>query len=154
MAAQEAAIPLTRIRTASNFLNETSEPLPSPSTVDDIFRVSTQDADTIIASIFPPWKRDLFALMEQPTSSGSAFLLHVLITCLIVISAIITVLETVPAFHTISIRFWFGLETSIVTLFTVEYIARTVAWSGTGWIGLFKWIFCGCLRTLVQPPCG
>jgi hypothetical protein len=65
-------------------------------------------------------------------------------TFLIVLSAIITVLETVPAVHSISNSIWFGLETSIVALFTMEYGARCVAWSNT-WSSLFYWMFCELL---------
>jgi hypothetical protein len=51
----------------------------------------------------------------------------------------------VPAVHSISTRVWFGLETSIVALFTMEYIARCFAWSNT-WSTLFYWIFCELYR--------
>jgi len=66
--------------------------------------------------------------------------MHMFTTSLIVISAFVTVLETVPAVHSISTRIWFGLETSVVALFTVEYIARSLAWSNT-WSTLFHWVF-------------
>ena len=89
----------------------------------------------------PEWKRDLFALLEQPTSSPGAFLIHVLMTFLIILSALVTILETVPVFHSISTSVWFGLETTVVALFTVEYVARCVAWS-TSWTNLFKWMIC------------
>lgn len=96
------------------------------------------------AIIYPLWKRNLYRLLEQPTSSSSAFVVHMFSIFLIVFSAFITVLETVPAVHSISTRVWFGLETSIVALFTVEYIARCVAWSNT-WQSLFSWQFCALL---------
>jgi hypothetical protein len=82
-------------------------------------------------------------LLESPTSSSSAFLVHFASTSLIIFSAIVTILETVPSFHSISPRVWFGLETSLVLLFTVEYSARSVAWSSS-WISLAKWMFCAC----------
>jgi hypothetical protein len=47
----------------------------------------------------------------------------------------------VPAVHSISTRVWFGLETSIVALFTMEYASRCVAWSNT-WSSLLYWMFC------------
>lgn len=96
-------------------------------------------------TIHPSWKRSLYRLLEQPTSSSAAFLFHMFSTFLITLSAIITVLETVPAVHSISTRVWFGLETSIVALFTMEYIARCFAWSNT-WSTLFYWIFCELYR--------
>jgi potassium voltage-gated channel Shal-related subfamily D member 2 len=134
------SIPLSHIRnTSPHFLTERRP--PSPHDVDDVFNLSASH-DTDNLDIRPLWKRNLHALLEQPTSSPSAFLIHILMTSLIVSSAIVTVLETVPAFHSISVRVWFGLETTLVALFTVEYIARATAWSGTGWMGLLKWIFC------------
>ena len=92
-------------------------------------------------SIFPLWKRELYVLLEQPTSSQAAFIIHILTTSLIILSAIVTVLETVPSFHSIPGGIWFGVETSLVVLFTVEYIARCIAHSGS-WIMLAKWVIC------------
>ena len=91
----------------------------------------------------PSWNKDLYLLLEQPTSSQAAFLVHVFTTFLISFSAVITVLETVPAFHSISGSFWFGLETTLVVLFTIEYIGRCIA-HGTSWKRLFNWVFCEC----------
>lgn len=88
----------------------------------------------------PSWNKDLYLLLEQPTSSQAAFLVHVFTTFLISFSAVITVLETVPAFHSISGSFWFGLETTLVVLFTIEYIGRCIA-HGTSWKRLFNWVF-------------
>lgn len=93
--------------------------------------------------IHPPWKRDLYLLLEHPTSSPAAFLIHVVTTGIIITSAVITVLETVPAFHSIPGSVWFGLETSLVALFSVEYIARCLAHSNT-WTSLFRWFICKC----------
>ena len=93
------------------------------------------------SAIHPSWKRNLYQLLEQPTSSTPAFIMHMFTTSLIVMSAFVTVLETVPAVHSISTRVWFGVETSVVALFTVEYIARLLAWSNT-WSSLFHWMFC------------
>ena len=132
-------LPLTRISRAtagSNFLEEIST-----ADVGEIFPQTQSNDDKTLAEINPPWRRHLFALLEQPKSSSSAFLLHTLTTFLIVFSALVTVLETVPSFHIISVRSWFGVETSIVALFTVEYMARCFAWSNT-WISLLKWVTC------------
>ena len=93
------------------------------------------------SKIEPLWKRKLYRLLEQPTSSKAAFVVHMFITFLIVFSAFVTVLETVPAVHEISTRVWFGLETSVVALFTIEYLARLIAWSNT-WTSLFSWMLC------------
>lgn len=94
----------------------------------------------------PRWKQDLHALLEQPTTSSSAFIMHVSITSLIIISALVTVFETVPTFRKISNAVWFGFETTLVALFTMEYIARSLAWSGT-WMLYFRWATC-----MSRPP--
>ena len=62
--------------------------------------------------IEPQWRRYLYNLLERPNSSPAAVLVHVLITVLIVFSALITILETVPAFHSLPGGLWFGIETS------------------------------------------
>lgn len=137
--------PLTRVRaTASiNFLSEEVTAPHTPTDVDEVFPRPQSNDEKLLAEINPLWRRNLFALLEQPKSSSSAFLLYSLTTFLIVFSALVTVLETVPALHIISIRTWFGVETSIVALFTLEYIARCLAWSNS-WISLLKWITCMC----------
>lgn len=145
---RNSSIELNRLRAnypeVSRFLTEEYRP-PSPSNVHELFPQSTSFAeDALLESIHPPWKRSLFALLERPTSSPSAFLVHAMSTGLIVTSALITVLETVPVFHSISTRVWFGIETSFVALFTVEYVSRCIASSYT-WTSLFKWIFCQSL---------
>ncbi|KAI0087898.1 hypothetical protein BDY19DRAFT_994780 [Irpex rosettiformis] len=100
--------------------------------------LSYETSSRAAKDIHPRWKRDLYLLLEDPTSSQAAFTVHVATTFLIVFSATVTVLETIPSFHSISGRVWFGMETSLVALFTVEYIARMVAHSNT-WSGLAKW---------------
>lgn len=97
--------------------------------------------------IHPAWKRELYVLLEQPTSSQAAFLVHILTTFLIILSAIVTVLETVPSFHSIPGGIWFGVETALVVLFTVEYSARCVAHSGT-WLMLAKWVICAFIQLI------
>jgi len=136
---------LSRIRgtDATDFLTEDTPLPPSPVDIGDIFAQPRSNEEKLLSDIHPPWRRNLFALFEQPKSSPSAFLVHGLTTFLILFSALVTVLETVPAFHIISTRTWFGVETSIVALFTVEYIARCLAWSGT-WMSLLRWVSCTC----------
>ncbi|KAF7295457.1 Potassium voltage-gated channel subfamily B member 2 [Mycena indigotica] len=133
-----APIELTRV--SSRFLTE-DHPQPQHDIErPDLFSFGPSRDETILAAIHPEWRRNLFALLEQPTSSQAAFMVHVLHIALIVISAVVTVLETVPAFHQVKTSVWFGLETSLVALFTMEYVARCFAWSGT-WMGLFRWMF-------------
>jgi len=151
--ASASTIELTRLRRppplALRFFTE-EHPPQSPDDNNDPFPMSTSNEDESIA-LHPPWKRQLFQLMEQPTSSNSAFVIHMFSTFLIVFSALVTVLETVPAVHSISTRVWFGVETSVVALFTVEYIARCVAWSTT-WMSLFRWMICERLESLYFSP--
>lgn len=100
-----------------------------------------ESAEAAARDIHPRWKRDLYLLLEHPTSSPSAFLVHVATTALIIISAAVTVLETIPSSHAVSGSVWFGLETSLVALFTVEYIARVIAHSNT-WTSFARWFLC------------
>lgn len=110
-----APIELTRVgQVSARFLTEDPPRPPSPQELPDIFSFSPSRNETTLSTIHPEWRRNLYALLEQPTSSDSAFLVHVLMTALIVLSAIVTVLETVPAFHSIKTSVWFGLETSLV----------------------------------------
>lgn len=143
-------IPLTRLRGVTTTHDEIQE-------VDEIFHnfnasVTFDAPDTIPG---PRWKQDLHALLEKPTSSSPAFVMHIFITSLIIISALVTVFETVPTFRKISNAVWFGFETTLVALFTIEYIARTLAWSGS-WRLYFGWVTCmSCLSAhflfLVAP---
>ena len=136
-----ATIELTRIRPPLNSVQFfTEEPTTSSPHVVSPLPHTYEEQDESSA-IRPAWKRDLYQLLEQPTSSTAAFIMHMFTTSLIIMSAFVTVLETVPAVNSISTRFWFGVETSVVALFTVEYIARLLAWSNT-WSTLFYWVFC------------
>jgi len=139
--ASTSTIELNRLRRPpplqdSAYFTEENSPPVSPL---NIVAQNAEEEDAL--AIQPSWKRSLYRLLEQPTSSPAAFVVHMFSTSLIILSAIITVLETVPTFHSISTRIWFGLETSIVALFTMEYAARCVAWSNT-WSSLFYWVFC------------
>ncbi|KIY73707.1 voltage-gated potassium channel [Cylindrobasidium torrendii FP15055 ss-10] len=113
----------------------------------------TEDPHAPDHATAPEWKQDLFALLEQPTSSPGAFLVHIVVTGLIVVSAAVTVIETIPAVHAISTNVWFGLETTLVLLFTAEYITRCVAWSAT-WRSLFAYTssFFGIVDLLAVLP--
>ncbi|PPR00316.1 hypothetical protein CVT24_004603 [Panaeolus cyanescens] len=148
-----ASIELNRVRpppltnTVHFFTTEDppSPPSPSDPNAHEIFpNNAAYDVDDTVLTIYPLWKRNLYQLMEQPTSSRPAFIIHMATTFLIVASAFVTVLETVPAFHSIPTSAWFGVESFLVALFTVEYITRCVAWSNT--LGsLFYWMIC-------EPP--
>jgi potassium voltage-gated channel Shal-related subfamily D protein 2 len=55
-------------------------------------------------------------------------LVHVLVTALITFSNSVTILETVPVFRSLPGGIWFGIETSLVALFTVEYVTQQTFW--------------------------
>jgi hypothetical protein len=46
-------------------------------------------------------RHSLFLLLERPTSSSAAFTVHLLVNSIIVLSALLTVLETLPFFHAV-----------------------------------------------------
>lgn len=140
-------IPLSRVatptptapRSGSGYTPIQPEPA-SPSRYEFPQGISFETVDEA-KLINPTWKRELYVLLEQPTSSQAAFLVHILTTSLIIVSAIVTVLETVPSFHSIPGGVWFGVESALVVLFTVEYVARCIAHSGS-WKMLAKWVIC------------
>jgi potassium voltage-gated channel Shal-related subfamily D protein 2 len=151
-----STIELNRIRrppplAAVRFFTEEHVPA-SPQDPDDPFPHSNSYEDELQA-IHPPWRRDLFKLFEQATSSSSALFLNMFLTFLILFSALVTVIETVPAVHSISTRVWFGVETTVVILFTLEYIARCLAWSTT-WTSLFYWMICEQACSFVRLALG
>ncbi|CAO3645967.1 unnamed protein product [Cunninghamella blakesleeana] len=72
----------------------------------------------------------LYLLLEEPSSSRAAFWTNVVVSFLIVSSAIMTTIETIPAFRSAeSNRVWFHLESTMVALFTLEYLLRLFAHS-------------------------
>lgn len=146
-------IPLSQLRPSPSirFLHE--EPENASVDEDVIFphSLSFEGMDKNAAPLHPKWRRDLFALLEQPASSPSAFFVHIFITALIVLSSFVTVLETIPAFHSVAGGIWFGFETSLVALFTVEYVARCIAWSGS-WLTFAKWVGCECAYNYLRLP--
>jgi hypothetical protein len=87
----------------------------------------------------------LHSLLEKPNSSQAAFTVHLLVNALILLSALLTILETLPFFHHVPTGVWFGFETMIVVCFTVEYIARAIAWS-ENYATFWNWFSCGCLN--------
>ncbi|KAK7437720.1 hypothetical protein VKT23_018436 [Stygiomarasmius scandens] len=148
--ASSSSIPLTNLRpnsVASYFHFLVEDPLESPNKNEEntdenghTFPPRRQTYTDTLSWINPPWKRSLHLLLEHPTSSTGATLIHILMTFFILLSAVVTVLETVPALRGMGPQVWFGMETMLVVLFTIEYIARCVAWSGT-WMSLVKWAF-------------
>lgn len=84
----------------------------------------------------------LYSLLEEPNSSQAAFTIHLMVNALISLSALLTILETLPFFHHVSTAVWFGLETTIIVCFTFEYVARAIAWSES-YATFWNWFSCG-----------
>ncbi|KAI0647804.1 voltage-gated potassium channel [Trametes meyenii] len=131
-------IPLSRITSPRSSSPYTPAP-DSPGQAEYQNGLGYNTPDDVQRVAAPTWQKELYMLVEQPTSSHAAFLIHVFTTFLIVLSAVVTVFETVPAGHSISASVWFGLETTLVVLFTIEYMARCVA-HATSWTRFFKWV--------------
>ena len=82
----------------SHFLNEDQGPLSPGNNRNDVIPSSASYKHEL-SNIRPAWNQNLNALLEDANSSSSAFIIHMLSTFLILLSALVTVLETVPAFH-------------------------------------------------------
>ncbi|KAJ2741784.1 hypothetical protein GGI20_004951 [Coemansia sp. BCRC 34301] len=82
-------------------------------------------------SIRSKWKRDLFLLFEDPSSSPSAFVINVFVTFMIILSAILTTIETIPQLRKGNSHTWFALELVIVAIFTLEFVLRFLGHTDT-----------------------
>ncbi|WWD10372.1 hypothetical protein V865_008507 [Kwoniella europaea PYCC6329] len=105
------------------------------------FNDEGEDHFAIAQGMKTRWKRKLYLLLEEPNSGREAFFIHIAVTGTIIFSAILTTLSTMPAFHTDppSTRALFGLDTFIVILFTIEYLARSLAHSDS-WSMYYNWV--------------
>ncbi|ORX93434.1 voltage-gated potassium channel, partial [Basidiobolus meristosporus CBS 931.73] len=74
-------------------------------------------------------RKKLYLLLEDPSSTPAAFVVNVFVSFMIVLSTVVSTVETIPAFHYAGTSLWFNFETTIVFLFTVEYILRFYAHS-------------------------
>ncbi|KAL1411194.1 hypothetical protein Q8F55_002145 [Vanrija albida] len=149
--------------TRSHFLNEDLDHLGPASEEVHVpnfgsllgFNETGEDHYSVAATIRSRWKRKLYLLLEEPASGREAFYVHVLVTGAIIFSAILTTLSTLPAFHTdpVAVKTQFGLDTTLVLLFTVEYIARSLAHSAS-WTMYYNWAtsFFGVLDLLAILP--
>ncbi|KAF9113266.1 hypothetical protein BGX27_001910 [Mortierella sp. AM989] len=90
---------------------------------------SNSSANTQANAIRNPFKRRLYLLLEDPSSSNAAFALNVWVSFAIVLSAVITTIETIPAFRSTDSKVWFYFETIMVAFFTIELIARIICHS-------------------------
>jgi len=76
---------------------------------------------------------DLFVTPQDPERSKIAFIVNIYVISLILLSAVVTVVETIPAFHhPDSTPFWFALECIFVSNFTLEYLLRQRRHMGHG----------------------
>ncbi|KAJ2114689.1 hypothetical protein IW146_002890 [Coemansia sp. RSA 922] len=82
-------------------------------------------------SIRSKWKRELFLLFEDPSSSPSAFIINVFVTFMIIFSAILTTVETIPQLRKGNSHMWFALELVIVAIFTLEFVLRFLGHTDT-----------------------
>eukprot|EP00397_Hematodinium_sp_SG-2012_P023499 GEMP01024416.1.p1 GENE.GEMP01024416.1~~GEMP01024416.1.p1 ORF type:complete len:478 (+),score=90.39 GEMP01024416.1:176-1609(+) len=91
-------------------------------------------AATVPRSAFPPEinrvRVQIYSLLEDPTSGSGAKITAVCILCVIILSVICLVLETVPELkdeHSwlyVSMDTWRGIEVLCTAVFTVEFVLR------------------------------
>ncbi|CAG8623543.1 3632_t:CDS:10 [Paraglomus brasilianum] len=105
-------------------LNELPEELREPD--DDNDRAAN---NTEANSMRTNWKKELFLLLEDPSSSRPAFSVNVFVSFSIVLSAVLTTIETIPSFRATESSVWFSFETTIVLIFSIEYLLRLIAHS-------------------------
>ncbi|KAJ1769731.1 hypothetical protein IW140_005164 [Coemansia sp. RSA 1813] len=77
------------------------------------------------------WKRDLFLLFEDPSSSIGAFIINIFVTFMIIFSAVLTTVETIPSLHKGNAHVWLALELTIVAIFTLEFVLRFLGHTDT-----------------------
>ncbi|KAJ1776177.1 hypothetical protein LPJ54_003243 [Coemansia sp. RSA 1824] len=75
-------------------------------------------------SIRSKWKRNLFLLFEDPASGPSAFIINVFVTFMIIFSAVLTTIETMPSLRKGNTHVWLALELTTVVVFTAEFVLR------------------------------
>jgi hypothetical protein len=95
----------------------------------------TSDISSVVAApaphlttIKPALCLQLYNLLEHPKLSLAVLLVHVLVTALITFSNSVTILETMPVSRLLPGGIWFGIETSLVALFTIEYVTQQTFW--------------------------
>ncbi|KAL1918073.1 uncharacterized protein VTP21DRAFT_3339 [Calcarisporiella thermophila] len=75
------------------------------------------------------WKKSLYLILEDPSHSRLAFWVNVAVSLLILVSIILTTVETIPEARAIGDGVWFKIETAFVFTFTIELILRLIAHS-------------------------
>lgn len=106
------------------------------------------------------FKRSLYLLMEQPSSSAAAFWTNVIVSVLIVSSAVMTTIETIPAFRSAeSNRVWYAsnqdLNRNRYSLCNLE-LESGLIWNRQWWRCLvWNTCFeCSLIQTLFKCFCG
>ncbi|KAJ2358378.1 hypothetical protein IWW50_001095 [Coemansia erecta] len=82
-------------------------------------------------SIRSKWKRELFLLFEDPSSGPSAFIMNVFVTFMIIFSAVLTTVETMPSLRKGNTHMWLAFELVIMVVFTVEFVLRFLGHTDT-----------------------
>ncbi|CAJ0829965.1 11834_t:CDS:10 [Entrophospora sp. SA101] len=82
------------------------------------------------------WKRELFLLLEDPSSSNAAFMVHVFVSFSIVLSAVLTTIETIPTYRSTASSVWFNFETTIVAVLICFHQLSTIRKSPIFWVEL------------------
>ncbi|KAI0243767.1 hypothetical protein L0F63_000641 [Massospora cicadina] len=77
------------------------------------------------------WKRELYLVMEDPSSSRMALAFNLVLAGVILFSVVLTTIETIPAVLVLQWTIWSRLELVTVALFTIELALRTAAHSGS-----------------------
>lgn len=75
----------------------------------------------------PTFKEKVWALVDDPTSSGWAKAIAVVIMSLIGVSCVTFCLETLPQFHRKDVEVWFAIEAVCIFFFTLEYVTRLLS---------------------------
>ena len=82
-------------------LDELPEELREPDDDDDRAAHNTE-----ANSMRTNWKKELFLLLEDPSSSRAAFSVNVFVSFSIVLSAVLTTIETIPSFRATESSVW------------------------------------------------
>lgn len=73
-----------------------------------------------------PWRVEVHNLIEEPRSSRSAALIYIFLMMLVLISAIVLCLDTLPEYE--DNKAIFVLEVVCATFFSMEFVLRIIAW--------------------------
>ncbi|KAJ1732452.1 hypothetical protein LPJ61_002039 [Coemansia biformis] len=92
---------------------------------------SEMQRDQMAKNMRSKWRRRLFLLFEDPSSSPTAFVINVFLTFMIILSAVLTTIETIPALRKGHATLWLVFELTIVVVFTIEFVLRFLGHTDT-----------------------